>query len=66
LRNTLDFKIKYFDLRECFKKNLKDFEWVSEVKNEKIFMDDYINQLINMPICRFSKYCRGISLITGI
>ena len=66
LRITLDSKIKYFDLRGSFKRKINDFECVSEVKTEKIFMDDYINRLINMPTSRFSKYCRGISLITGI
>jgi|MDTA01.1.fsa_nt_gb hypothetical protein len=66
LRITLDSKIKYFDLKGCFKRKLNDFECVSEVKTEKIFMDDYINRLINMPTSRFSKYCRGISLVTRI
>ena len=66
LRITLDSKIKYLDLIGSFQKQINDFECVSEVKTEKMYMDDYINRLINMPTTRFSKYCRGISLINGI
>ena len=66
LRITLDSKIKYFDLRGSFKRQVNDFECVSELKTEELFMEDYINQLIHMPTSRFSKYCRGISLITSL
>lgn len=66
LRITLDSKIKYVDVRGSFKRKINDFECISEVKTENTFMEDYIGGLINMPTSRFSKYCRGISLITSL
>ena len=65
LRITFDSKIKYIDLTGSKKRSFSDFECVCEVKTDQIFIEDNINQVINMSTSRFSKYCRGISLIKG-
>ena len=33
-----------------------------EVKTKNLYIDDYINKIINYPTSRFSKYSRGIQL----
>ena len=63
LRITFDSKIKYIDLRGSNRRSFSDFECVCEVKTDQILFEDKINKLINMPTSRFSKYCRGISLV---
>ena len=66
LRFTFDSKIKYIDLIRNIQRTKIDFECVCEVKTDQNFIEDKINQLTNMHTSRFSKYCRGISLINGI
>ncbi len=61
-RLTFDTKINYKNSR--FKSQIKynDKETVLEIKTKNLHSNDYIDQFINYPTSRFSKYCRGIHL----
>ena len=36
------------------------------LKGEVKFSDDFLDQIVNIPTSRFSKYCRGILLIKNM
>jgi SPX domain protein involved in polyphosphate accumulation len=57
IRITFDSSIKYF-----FNDNYsiyRDFEEVVEMKTTIDCSDDYLENLIDIPVSRFSKYCRA-------
>jgi hydroxyacyl-ACP dehydratase HTD2-like protein with hotdog domain len=60
LRITFDKNIAYSDLRLNTKPTFKDSECVMEVKVPIDCGDDYIEEIIQHPTSRFSKYSRGL------
>ncbi len=62
LRLTFDTKINYWNSRFNSLIKYNDKETVMEVKTKNLYIDDYINKIINYPTSRFSKYSRGIKL----
>ena len=57
IRITFDSSIKYFfnDSYSIY----RDFEEVVEMKTTTDCSDDYLENLIDIPVSRFSKYCRA-------
>ena len=66
VRITFDSNISYTDLRGSFRRTLNDPETVMEIKSPNHISDDYLENLVNIPTTRFSKYCRGILLIDNM
>lgn len=64
IRITFDSDIKYKGLLGIKKGIYKDYETVMEVKAEINNNLDALIGFIDLPTSRFSKYCRGIELIT--
>ena len=63
VRVTFDSNIFYTDLRYVKNFKLPDFEQVVEIKTNRLDIDDYIDKIFPLQKSRFSKYCRGISII---
>ncbi len=62
LRLTFDTKINYKNSRLNSPIRYNDKETVLEIKTKNLDINDYIDQFINYPTSRFSKYCRGIHM----
>ena len=60
LRLTIDNNIKYKDLTGIFKKEVRDFENVIEIKTSLSTSTDYLEEIFQTQPSRFSKYSRGI------
>jgi hypothetical protein len=61
-RLTFDTKINYKNSRLNSQIKYNDKETVLEIKTKNLDTNDYIDQFINYPTSRFSKYCRGIHM----
>ena len=66
LRITIDTKIHYADTRHNLMTSAYDNEDVLELKTNHETSNDYIEKIIPYPTSRFSKYCRGISFLSGM
>ena len=66
LRFTFDSNIQYFNPRSISGRKHLDHENVMEIKTSFSYSDDYIEKIIGIPSARFSKYCRGLSLVSII
>ena len=66
LRFTFDSNIQYHDPRSISGRKHLDHENVMEIKTSFSNSDDYIEKIIGIPSSRFSKYCRGLSLVSII
>ena len=60
LRLTFDQNICYENARSALPLQIADPECVVEIKADDGISVDYIDKLLNNPIERFSKYCRGV------
>ena len=63
IRITFDTSINYLDLNGISRRNFVDTNNVMEIKSSINTPDDFLNNIIDMPTCRFSKYCRGTLLL---
>ena len=61
-RLTFDTKINYKNSRLKSYVRYNDKETVLEIKTKNLYSNDFIDQFINYPTSRFSKYCRGIHM----
>ena len=66
MRLTFDSDINYFDIMSLSQKKIKDYKNVIEVKTNLETSNDFINSNIGTLDNSFSKYTRGLEILSKI